>query len=157
MGPTKGPSSTQTPSFLVSTSAETTSSFASALSLIGPLASVRHWPWWFLYKPGVFLDQAVKTLFEIWHPEDIPLAFVGPIKGPLSTQTPPLFVSTSAETTSSLLLLKNFVHEVLKRSQTSGSILQTTLCYLKAVHSKMTNFNVILCQNSRSCKPPKPS
>ena len=62
---------------------------------------------------------------------------MGPTKGPSSIQTPPLLVSTGAETTSSLLPLKNFVHEVLKRSRTSGSILQTALCYLEAVRSKI--------------------
>ena len=37
------------------------------------------------------------------------------------------------ETDSSTLPLKNFVHKVLECSRTSGSILQATLCYLKAV------------------------
>jgi hypothetical protein len=32
--------------------------------------------------------------------------------------------------------LSTFVHEVLKRSRTFGSIMQTALCYLEAVHSK---------------------
>ena len=38
---------------------------------------------------------------------------------------------------SSPLPLKNFVHEVLKRSRTSGSIMQTALCYLEAVRPKV--------------------
>jgi len=38
---------------------------------------------------------------------------------------------------SALLPLKNFVHEVLKRSRTSGSIMQTALCYLEAVRPKV--------------------
>ena len=35
------------------------------------------------------------------------------------------------------LLLRTFVQEVLKRSRTSGSIFQTTLCYLEAVRPKV--------------------
>ena len=33
--------------------------------------------------------------------------------------------------------MKTFVHEVLRRSQTSGNILQTALCYLEPIHSKV--------------------
>jgi hypothetical protein len=33
--------------------------------------------------------------------------------------------------------LKNFVHKVLKRSRTSGSIMQIALCYLEAIRSKV--------------------
>ena len=66
---------------------------------------------------------------------------MGPTKGPSSTQTPPLLVSTGADSTSSLLPLKNFVHEVLRRSRTSGSILQTALCYLEAVRSKIPHIS----------------
>ncbi|KJA20741.1 hypothetical protein HYPSUDRAFT_55896 [Hypholoma sublateritium FD-334 SS-4] len=36
-----------------------------------------------------------------------------------------------------LLPMKTFVHEVLKRSRTSGSILQAALCYLEAIRSKV--------------------
>jgi len=36
-----------------------------------------------------------------------------------------------------LILLKNFVHEVLKRSRTSGSIMQTALCYVEAIRSEV--------------------
>ena len=37
--------------------------------------------------------------------------------------------------------LKNFVHEILKRSQTSGSILQIALCYLEAIRSKISDIS----------------
>jgi hypothetical protein len=36
-----------------------------------------------------------------------------------------------------LLPLKIFVHEVLKRSRTSGSIMQTALCYIEAVRPEV--------------------
>jgi hypothetical protein len=90
------------------------------------------------------IDQAVKTLFEIWRPDDIPSVFVGPSKGPTcnppasgSPSSPKSLVSTGADTDSVLLPLKTFVHEVLKRSRMSGSIMQTALCYLEAVRSKV--------------------
>src|SRR6266511_456053 len=72
-------------------------------------------------------DQAVKTLFEIWHPEDIPCVFISPLK---SLYNPPSqsLISTVAEMYNAIILLKNFVHEVLKCSRTSGSIMQTALC-----------------------------
>jgi len=36
-----------------------------------------------------------------------------------------------------LVPIKGFVHEVLRRSRTSGSVLQTALCYLEAIRSKV--------------------
>src|SRR6267154_2014846 len=33
--------------------------------------------------------------------------------------------------------MKGFVHEVLRHSRTSGSILQTALCYLEAIRAKV--------------------
>ena len=33
--------------------------------------------------------------------------------------------------------IKTFVHEIFKRSHTSGSILQATLCYLEAIDTKV--------------------
>ncbi|KAJ7066216.1 hypothetical protein C8F01DRAFT_1122637 [Mycena amicta] len=33
--------------------------------------------------------------------------------------------------------MKGFVHEVLRRSHTSGSVLQTALCYLEAIHPQV--------------------
>ena len=96
----------------------------------------------------IIIDQAIKTLLEIWRPEDIPHVFVRPSKGPSSLCNPPAsgspssspsqsLVSTGAETDSTFLPLKNFVHEVLKCSRTSGSM-QTALCCLEAVHSKVS-------------------
>lgn len=34
-------------------------------------------------------------------------------------------------------LMKGFVHEVLRRSRTSGSVLQTALCYLEAIRARV--------------------
>ena len=39
---------------------------------------------------------------------------------------------------SNLVPLRNFVHEVLRRSQTSGTVLQTALCYLEAIRLKVS-------------------
>jgi hypothetical protein len=36
-----------------------------------------------------------------------------------------------------LVPIKGFVHEVLRRSRTSGSVLQTALCYLEAIRAKV--------------------
>lgn len=36
-----------------------------------------------------------------------------------------------------LVLLKGFIHEVLCQSRTSGSVLQTALCYIEAVRAKL--------------------
>jgi hypothetical protein len=93
-------------------------------------------------------DQAVKTLSEIWRPQDIPTVFLGPSKGsnppfsgPMQNCQPPTtpsqLVSTGSDSDNALLPLKNFVHEVLKRSRTSGSVLQTALCYLEAVRPQI--------------------
>ncbi|KAJ7241523.1 hypothetical protein B0H12DRAFT_1237017 [Mycena haematopus] len=38
---------------------------------------------------------------------------------------------------SSLVLIKGFVHEVLRRSRTSGSVLQTALCYPEVIRPKV--------------------
>lgn len=43
----------------------------------------------------------------------------------------------TASTESNLLPMKTFVHEVLKRSRTSGNILQAALCYLEAIRPKV--------------------
>ena len=45
--------------------------------------------------------------------------------------------SLNANSRSNLVPIRGFVHEVLRRSRTSGSILQTALCYLEAVRSKV--------------------
>jgi len=39
--------------------------------------------------------------------------------------------------TSSLIPIRSFVHEVLRRSRTSGCVLQTALCYLEAIRPKI--------------------
>jgi hypothetical protein len=44
---------------------------------------------------------------------------------------------TSADCRSNLVPLKGFVHEVLRRSRTSGTVLQTALCYLEAIRTKV--------------------
>jgi hypothetical protein len=46
-------------------------------------------------------------------------------------------VSTGAEMDISLLPLKTFVQEILRRSRTSGSVMQTALCYLEAIRPKV--------------------
>ncbi|KAL4267748.1 Cyclin N-terminal domain-containing protein [Pleurotus pulmonarius] len=131
------------------------------------------------------VDQAVKTLSDIWHPQDIPSVFltssratVPPTPPPLqtpskllrdtcrrnvqlpspispSTREPPSPPSTpsptsrksddnriadtsaSANTQHGLVPIKGFVHEVLRRSRTSACVLQTALCYLEAIRSKV--------------------
>jgi hypothetical protein len=80
------------------------------------------------------ISQAVKT---IWYPENIPCAFVEPTKGPASPSASPPLVSTGTEMDNALLPLKIFVHKFLKCSHTSGSIMQTALCYLDAVRPKV--------------------
>ena len=126
-----------------------------------------------------YTDQAVKSLCEIWHPEDIPLAFrvcpedssaaaaaceknsasgeVPLMQLPLqsshlpspispSTQASPFCSPSIPHQTSSpsgcmrtdhLMPIRGFVHEVLRRSRTSTGVLQTALCYLEAVRSKV--------------------
>jgi len=61
------------------------------------------------------------------------LPIASQLSAPTLTRSQQMLVSTGVGTDSMLLPLKNFVHEVLKRSRTSGSILQTALCYLEAV------------------------
>ena len=56
------------------------------------------------------------------------------ISQPLSAPVDPLMPSGDSE---NLLPMKTFVHEVLRRSRTSGNILQTALCYLEAIRSKV--------------------
>ncbi|KAG9220724.1 hypothetical protein CCMSSC00406_0003823 [Pleurotus cornucopiae] len=130
-------------------------------------------------------NQAVKTLSDIWHPQDIPSVFltssratVPPTPPPLqtpskllrdtcrrnvqlpspispSTREPPSPLSTpsptsrksdinrigdasaNASTQHGLVPIKGFVHEVLRRSRTSACVLQTALCYLEAIRSKV--------------------
>ncbi|EPQ57385.1 hypothetical protein GLOTRDRAFT_137720 [Gloeophyllum trabeum ATCC 11539] len=131
------------------------------------------------------IDQAVKSLCEIWHPADIPVVFQTsarvPFCAPSQTTTAPTTnqyshshhhtrniqllspvspsspCSPSSQSSTSspsdscmggpaaaaqcsksnLLPLRNFVHEVLRRSKTSGCVLQTALCYLEAIRCKV--------------------
>ncbi|KAH7929900.1 hypothetical protein BV22DRAFT_1109651 [Leucogyrophana mollusca] len=138
------------------------------------------------YAAGL-VDQAVKSLCEIWHPQDIPVVFMtssrptlpsnptspidstfppvpvpvhafhsrniqlpspvspttqpSPIPSPLSMQssrsTDQQCHSSAQLSQNSLVPMKGFVHEVLRRSRTSGSVLQTALCYLEAIRAKV--------------------
>ncbi|TFK44406.1 hypothetical protein BDQ12DRAFT_717562 [Crucibulum laeve] len=131
------------------------------------------------------VDQAVKSLCEIWRPQDIPPVFFSAPKAatpvgvsvesthlqkqlsqrlnntrnaqlpsPVSpnTQPSPQTTTTSPPTAQVLLQhcengtcdsrqtlvpIKGFVHEVLRRSRTSGCVLQTALCYLEAIRPKI--------------------
>lgn len=128
------------------------------------------------------VDQAVKSLCEIWHPQDIPNSFMTsshahvPVDQPgeqaishisqpatsrgfsrntqllspispttrLSPVAPQLKSTPSAQLKGStagpqcnLVPIKGFVHEVLRRSRTSGTVLQTALCYLEAIRPKV--------------------
>jgi hypothetical protein len=133
------------------------------------------------------VDQAVKSLCDIWRPQDIPSAFSFPsyamvplgapietsviaeqkpthrnpnrnkqLPSPLSPSTRPSPPSPSApipypapsippdqdllnnlDSRDNVLPIKGFVHEVLRRSRTSGCVLQTALCYLEAIRNKV--------------------
>ncbi|KAI0374027.1 hypothetical protein BV20DRAFT_936524, partial [Pilatotrama ljubarskyi] len=131
-------------------------------------------------------DQAVKSLCETWHPDDIPTVFTAcgrdslcaqpepptphaePLPPPLmgagfsklfasrNTQLPSPVSPTSGPSPSppadgcesysqapessggnNLIPIRGFVHEVLRRSRTSTGVLQTALCYLEAVRSRV--------------------
>jgi hypothetical protein len=133
------------------------------------------------------VDQAVKSLCEIWQPNHIPEVFLtssrvtvipsksssslkheherstcfhtrnmqlpspisphvqrspnsqlnasssSPSVGSASDSSP----NADQDARSTLVPLKGFVHEVLRRSRTSGNVLQTALCYLEAIRSKV--------------------
>ena len=128
-----------------------------------------------------FLDQAVKTLSEVWRPQDIPIVFLPPAATPTLSATAAIKslseqqslgfgtgqlsspISTSISSTSQIstptstpintasaslvsgngsdqiLPIRSFVHEVLRRSRTSGIVLQTALCYLEAIRPQVPN------------------
>ncbi|KAH9054199.1 hypothetical protein EDB87DRAFT_1568567 [Lactarius vividus] len=138
------------------------------------------------YVTGL-VDAAVRSLWEIWNPNDIPMVFLTqacsatpstsmhnilPLNGPSNSSifsgyvqqlpspiTPScLGTASSPHGTASRNLsraathtdlssaeqarinatpLKTFVHEVLRRSRTSCSVLQTALCYIEALRSKI--------------------
>ncbi|KAI6046038.1 hypothetical protein EDC04DRAFT_3103617 [Pisolithus marmoratus] len=117
------------------------------------------------------VDQTVKSLCEIWPPQDIPHIFLTSCRpavatpSPLPTHmvansqlysplSPSIYPSPVASPLSSCLSrvpqvlntqsfrcdatsMRGFVQEVLRRSRTSGSVLQTALCYLEAVRAKV--------------------
>jgi len=102
--------------------------------------------------PRTFLrDQAVNTVSEIWRPQGIPQAFEAPSKQqhpsphfpinrissrkllliPLSTlpSRPAALLASGTDPYQNLLPMKTFVHEILRLSLTSESILQATICF----------------------------
>ncbi|KAF9454019.1 hypothetical protein P691DRAFT_657134 [Macrolepiota fuliginosa MF-IS2] len=99
------------------------------------------------------VDQAVKTLGEIWRPQDIPLAFatssrpgtiLSGLPEPLSNNhvpgpgaLPPSPSGCGADARGNFVPIKGFVHEVIRRSRTSGCVLQTALCYLEAIRPRV--------------------
>jgi hypothetical protein len=54
-----------------------------------------------------------------------------------SAPTNQVLVQSASDSRSSQVHIKGFVHEVLRRSRTSGTVLQTALCYLEAIRSKV--------------------
>ena len=52
-------------------------------------------------------------------------------------QTSNTTATLSTQQSTNLVPIKGFVHEVLCKSCTSGSVLQTALCYLEAIHAKV--------------------
>ncbi|KAF7321745.1 hypothetical protein MKEN_00696200 [Mycena kentingensis (nom. inval.)] len=108
------------------------------------------------YVTGL-VDQAVNSLCEIWRPSDIPTIFLTSNKPTIGPEIPlpprrtqPSFGPssfsrnlqnepdiTSGLHKSNVVPMKGFVHEVLRRSRTSGSVLQTALCYLEAIRSRV--------------------
>ena len=60
---------------------------------------------------------------------------ITPSRSPLSLPLQP--PSESAMFRSNLVPIRGFVHEVLRRSRTSGAVLQIALCYLEAIRSKV--------------------
>lgn len=114
---------------------------------------------------SAFPDQAVKSLCEIWRPQDIPNVFLTSSRAMVGSELPPPPQSRCSaklpspisplaqgsptcsragppslqcdQDRTNLVPIKGFVHEVLRRSRTSGSVLQTALCYLEAVRPKV--------------------
>lgn len=88
-------------------------------------------------------------LGEIWRPQDIPPIFLTAIRAaPASGSPEEPCVSSRSMSTSTLSVsidvqssvpIKGFVHEVIRRSRTSGCVLQTALCYLEAIRPKISD------------------
>ncbi|KAF7782338.1 hypothetical protein Agabi119p4_1714 [Agaricus bisporus var. burnettii] len=95
------------------------------------------------------VDQAVKTLGDVWRPQDIPLNFHafphggGPASCGLSD--PNSIINASGDIH---VPIKGFVHEVIRRSRTSGCVLQTALCYIEAVRPKIPD----LAKKEQACE-----
>lgn len=118
------------------------------------------------------VDQSVKSLCDIWRPQDIPAVYgslkasdahqsaftsqqqqrLAPSSSPSllahhrlaasqpSIPTAPVLIQTgTADAQPPLVPVRGFVHEVLKRSRTSGGVLQTALCYLEAIRPKLAD------------------
>ncbi|TFK68657.1 hypothetical protein BDN72DRAFT_858209 [Pluteus cervinus] len=119
------------------------------------------------------VEQAIRSLSEIWRPQDIPTIFLtsapsfqgqttakvgsqlsrltksfntthlpSPVTPTISPTTPVRAVTGSSHSApkanpEGLTPIKPFVHEVLRRSRTSGYVLQTALCYLEAIRPKI--------------------
>ncbi|KAJ7770703.1 hypothetical protein B0H16DRAFT_1715357 [Mycena metata] len=127
-------------------------------------------------------DQAVKSLCEIWRPQDVPNVFLTSSRATVGSELPPPAPKSRTRNTqlpspvslltqpsppspqsssspaarvgpvtlqceqdlaanfgnrTNLVPIKGFVHEVLRRSRTSGSVLQMALCYLEAIRPKV--------------------
>lgn len=117
------------------------------------------------------VDQSVKSLCDIWRPQDIPAVYsnlkasetlqpafvsqrvakptaptallahhrLAAASQPSVPTTPVLIQTGTADVQPPLVPVRGFVHEVLKRSRTSGGVLQTALCYLEAIRPKLTD------------------
>ncbi|TDL26234.1 hypothetical protein BD410DRAFT_784304 [Rickenella mellea] len=122
------------------------------------------------------VDQAVRSLGDIWKPDGIPPVFATatrvvqtpkqasqpscidpmvtrqlPSPSSPSTQPSPLPASQNIDAgwrvsqgpagasakEKDLVPIKTFVHEVLRRSRTTCSVLQSALCYVEAIRSKV--------------------
>ena len=67
-----------------------------------------------------------------------------PQQTPISTSTTTTLAAVAASLlpendVDQILPIRSFVHEVLRRSRTSGIVLQTALCYLEAIRSEVPN------------------
>jgi len=67
----------------------------------------------------------------------LPSSSVSVLPLPPSTTSAPQDISDDSDSRDNLVPIKGFVHEVLRRSRTSGCVLQTALCYLEAVRPKI--------------------
>ena len=102
--------------------------------------------------PSIFVNQPKNSLSQNCRRdkiENIPLLKQNLLPSPPSSSSSPrLSLRFSASSLTSkdteqisskncLLPIKGFVHEVLRRSRTSGCVLQTALCYIEALRPKL--------------------